>query len=756
MRSLFLLLLIVCTALAQVPNQRVNTLTATAGITNNGVYKHPTGASAGFVFTSDAAGHATWQSLAASGDSLWTNNTSGNSAVVYLKAYPTNFQIRPLWTNGAMLTLGVYTTNWFDGAFGDPKQYYSILSARDVQRGDVDRNNFWFSTSLDTVGSVYGSIDGSTRTNFSLLTVEAVGMPNGGTRRVQAGYDGTGTLLSVVGESGSTIITDGNTLVGTSITNLGRYQHTNGAFTGGIFISTNVNGDAAWRTNLGNIIISNSTLFSTLISNAFINQAFITNLFTTGGSVGASLWTNDGVVLRPKPTNGEIPNFALRGGTLSNSLVFTFAERYWDTTNVGKYSIAWGTNVMARGDGSISFGGNNIVQTNAHYSSIVGGSNNVIGIGSHLCHIGSGTSNTIATDNFFTTVLGGFRNGTVTLVDYGVIAGGQDNVLSADHSFIGAGAGNTVISGAIQSFMGAGNNNILRDDNSILVGGELNQTRGDYCFIGGGRTNKIFGAAGVSDYSIIVGGQGNEMGLASTSGSLNSFIGGGFHNRILQDNINSVIVGGRINFIGANITNCFIGGGFNNAIADNAQNGAILGGEKNLISNAGDFGAIIGTSNQVAAFMSIAIGGAITNSASQTVDIGHNDFSKTSFGISSNNFRTNTVFSGVVSYRPNATAQSLAAGTAITHFQAKVRVVGSGGAVTITAAPTVTDGQDGDWLLILGTDDTNTVTVQDQDTLASSNLHLGAATRLLGNRDTLLLSFDATDSTWHEVAFTNN
>lgn len=100
--------------------------------------------------------------------------------------------------------------------------------------------------------------------------------------------------------------------------------------------------------------------------------------------------------------------------------------------------------------------------------------------------------------------------------------------------------------------------------------------------------------------------------------------------------------------------------------------------------------------------------------------------------------------------------QTLAAGNALLANATKVRVVGSGGAVTLTSTPTIADGSDGQYVMIQGTDNTNTLTVQDQGSLASSNLELGAATRVLGAGDVLVLTFDSTASVWYEVSFANN
>jgi hypothetical protein len=99
--------------------------------------------------------------------------------------------------------------------------------------------------------------------------------------------------------------------------------------------------------------------------------------------------------------------------------------------------------------------------------------------------------------------------------------------------------------------------------------------------------------------------------------------------------------------------------------------------------------------------------------------------------------------------------QSLVAANAITPNAAKIKVVGSGGAVTLTSTPSITAPvADGQLLLIQGMHDTNTLTVQDSGTLPASGLRLGATTRALGLGDILLLTWDAATSSWYEVSFT--
>jgi hypothetical protein len=98
--------------------------------------------------------------------------------------------------------------------------------------------------------------------------------------------------------------------------------------------------------------------------------------------------------------------------------------------------------------------------------------------------------------------------------------------------------------------------------------------------------------------------------------------------------------------------------------------------------------------------------------------------------------------------------QTLAAANLIAVAAGKVKVAGSGGAVTMTSTPTVALGTaDGQEVLVMGTDDANTVTLQDNGSLAGSKLRLGAASRLLKKGSSIRLSWDATFGFWYETAF---
>lgn len=109
------------------------------------------------------------------------------------------------------------------------------------------------------------------------------------------------------------------------------------------------------------------------------------------------------------------------------------------------------------------------------------------------------------------------------------------------------------------------------------------------------------------------------------------------------------------------------------------------------------------------------------------------------------------------SFLTTSAIQSLLAATAISPNATKVRVVGNGGAVTLTATPTITNpAADGQLLIIQGTDNTNTVTLQDEGGLAGTTLELGAATRALGLGDTIGLLWDAATAKWYELFFSAN
>jgi Major tropism determinant N-terminal domain len=74
---------------------------------------------------------------------------------------------------------------------------------------------------------------------------------------------------------------------------------------------------------------------------------------------------------------------------------------------------------------------------------------------------------------------------------------------------------------------------------------------------------------------------------------------------------------------------------------------------------------------------------------------------------------------------------------------------------TMTAAPTIADGVDGQIIELLNVDTVDTITLQDQGTLANSNLRLSATTVVLGPRDSLRLRYSATVGDWVQIGQVN-
>lgn len=93
-----------------------------------------------------------------------------------------------------------------------------------------------------------------------------------------------------------------------------------------------------------------------------------------------------------------------------------------------------------------------------------------------------------------------------------------------------------------------------------------------------------------------------------------------------------------------------------------------------------------------------------------------------------------------------------AAGNAITANATVKRLDNtSGGSLTLTSAPTIANGQDGQ-ILVLFNSSANNVVLQDQGTLASSNLRLSATSITLGTRDNLTLMYSSTIGDWIQIS----
>lgn len=101
---------------------------------------------------------------------------------------------------------------------------------------------------------------------------------------------------------------------------------------------------------------------------------------------------------------------------------------------------------------------------------------------------------------------------------------------------------------------------------------------------------------------------------------------------------------------------------------------------------------------------------------------------------------------------PSAT-QALVAGTTISP-SALVVPISATAPITLTSAPTVSNGTNGQLATILNVG-SNAITIQDQGTLASSNLRLATSTFAIGPRDSITLLYNSTIGDWVEIARTN-
>jgi len=96
--------------------------------------------------------------------------------------------------------------------------------------------------------------------------------------------------------------------------------------------------------------------------------------------------------------------------------------------------------------------------------------------------------------------------------------------------------------------------------------------------------------------------------------------------------------------------------------------------------------------------------------------------------------------------KPSTVTDITAAG-GITVTNATMRVQGDGGPINITANPQIVAGADGQFIFLIGQDDTNTIQLAD-----GNGLHLLSGSPLfLGKGDYLNMQYDSVDAVWKEV-----
>lgn len=108
--------------------------------------------------------------------------------------------------------------------------------------------------------------------------------------------------------------------------------------------------------------------------------------------------------------------------------------------------------------------------------------------------------------------------------------------------------------------------------------------------------------------------------------------------------------------------------------------------------------------------------------------------------------------------RTPSSDQSISASTTVTVADSLVRLVGNGGAVTSTATPFLTSPtSDGTCVVLQGTDDTNTVKIQDDSVVTGSELQLkNNQSFTFGKGDTMELCYDSGEDDWYELYRSDN
>ena len=104
---------------------------------------------------------------------------------------------------------------------------------------------------------------------------------------------------------------------------------------------------------------------------------------------------------------------------------------------------------------------------------------------------------------------------------------------------------------------------------------------------------------------------------------------------------------------------------------------------------------------------------------------------------------------------PSGDIQYLTADANIEPVSAKIKISGKDSAV-ILAGEQIKPGEDGQNIIIQGSDDANTVTFQSPLVSPASKVKIGAETRILGKGDILTLTYDSNDGFWYESSFANN
>lgn len=149
-------------------------------------------------------------------------------------------------------------------------------------------------------------------------------------------------------------------------------------------------------------------------------------------------------------------------------------------------------------------------------------------------------------------------------------------------------------------------------------------------------------------------------------------------------------------------------------------------------------------------YISQTPGAGMAKTRAGTQDVWSVDSSQVGYLALNNAWLGNNTFGGKVVTAPSAT-QTLSAGDAIAVSTVAVKQISAAGDVTLTGAPTIADGDDGQhvWLINVSA---YTITLQDEATLPSTNLCMIADANLaIAPKAAVHLLFNSTAGCWIEV-----
>ena len=384
---------------------------------------------------------------------------------------------------------------------------------------------------------------------------------------------------------------------------------------------------------------------------------------------------------------------------------------------------------------------------------IIGGSaNNVADAGVVGAFIGGGGATNFS--------LGGISHTNRIASSFGAIGGGFDNLIHTNSraATIGGGQENMIQSGPDATIAGGLENVIQSGGSAAIAGGQQNtMTNATWSFIGGGFDNRLEGSSGG-----IASGIFNNI-LSQSSG----FIGGGALNQLGGtnhgggstgvSNVHNAIAGGLLNWIAEGAAGSFIGGGRNNFISNGVSFATVPGGQDNRAG--GDYSLAAGRRAKADHV------GALVWADSQNADFRSTDTNQFlirasgGVGIGTNNPAHTLHVNGTARVDGHTTIGALfalarvvvvpAASSTLTPTSSYL-LLNPAASVILNATTAIANGSTiGDVLILEGTSDSQTVTINN-----AANTSLAAASRTLGNDDTLMLLWNG--SSWIEISFSDN